>query len=461
MDFKTKYLKYKLKYLNLKYLHGGMFSTPDGTPDGTPLTTPRETLPEVYGKIPLHNQLSEIFENESDIFVRFQEALNILRFNEYEKLNFLQFTIKDINKDMGTTIPKNIMDILESDVFTEAFPNTLVTEVPFQLPEDNNNDGFTKVSSKKNTTKKKTDNKELKQKRKAGMEALKTTFDRESFHLLLMDRDSGELDKKIGHPGDGLYPLHDYQYLEKLSMSDVFQKAFSTDEYLDIFKKFYKISLQSYLNYSNKSITAMIQYKINNDKIEKENKSIYQKIISVLDKITYEVDITDEDNPWELRIYYLKDTPDVIVEPLILFFDERDKENPYKDKLNITNLGIKKNAKNFFEKQELLLPEHISSQTEISDIIEKLIKLVITAFLKSFGDESYCYMILLFYCMSHNFTTEENKIKILCTTHDSYLEDLLLKFCKPLTLLNENIQLTLGLKKEGRYTLNHFNEYFD
>jgi hypothetical protein len=63
--------------------------------------------------------------------------------------------------------------------------------------------------------------------------------------------------------------------------------------------------------------------------------------------------------------------------------------------------------------------------------------------------------------MSHNFTTEENKIKILCTTHDRYLEDLLLKFCKPLTLLNENIQLTLGLKNKDNYKLNHFNEYSD
>ena len=452
MDYKTKYLKYKLKYLTAKKLYGGMDFGAGSDEESFSSETPEKNVPDAPQKqAEITKQLDDIFKTEEDIFERFKKALQILRFNEYNKRAFLQYTLEDIDKDMNhiEEIKNLVSELKTEELFGLPFQRSLVPQVVYEGEE-----GFTTVEARKKDTKPSS-----KQTRKHNMQELLEAAKRMGFDIMLNDRDSGELDNSIGHPGDGLYPLYNNEYLQKLSETDLFIQRLGADEtaYLNFFKQFYEESLSAYLNYSNKSIIAELRDKLSKGEIKDIDGIDYRSIINYLDKITYEVDVNleHEENPWEIKMYYNQDAVDSAAD------DGKDipEVEPFHT-VNVTEKGIKQKAIDYFKSKKpedsINLPKFVKDKAEkISNKVEQFIRLIISAFLKSYGDESYCYMVLLFYSMFYNIATEEKEVKIFVSTHDKNLQNQLQLFCHPLSLLNKNIKFSLALRNK-EYEMSHY-----
>ena len=344
-------------------------------------------------------------------------------------------------------IQELISALKTEELFSLPFQRSLVPQVAFEDEE-----GFTTVGARNNDKKQSS-----KQTRKHNMEELLEAAKRMGFDIILNDRDSGELDNSIGHPGDGLYPLYNNEYLQKLSETDLFIQRLGETEYLNFFKQFYEESLSAYLNYSNQSIIAELRDKLSKGEIKHIDGIDYSSIINYLDKITYEVDVNLEhqENPWEIKMYYNQDAVDSAAD------DGKDIPEviPFHT-VNVTEKGIKQKAIDYFKSKKpedsINLPKFVKDKPEkISNKVEQFIRLIISAFLKSYGDESYCYMVLLFYCMFYNIATEEKEVKIFVSTHDKNLQKQLQLFCHPLSLLNKNIKFSLALRNE-KYEISHY-----
>lgn len=447
MDYKTKYLKYKLKYLTAKKLYGGMDPGPESDEESFPPETPEKKVPYAPRKISDEEKLKIIFDSKKiDIFERFKEALKTLRLNEYNQKNFLYFTLQDIEKDMGGY--KEITNLISKLKFDKDYSPPFEGSLPervYAISDKQTESEFTEVTRKKSKKEK-----SKKESRKKTLNKLQEAADRMGFDILLMDRDSGEKDNSIGNPGDGLYGLRDNEYLRNLSETDLFTEILNEENYLIFFKQFYEISLSDYLNYCNKTIAAMLKDKIIDGKI------LGSSISDYLYKIRYEVNINLEKNLWEVKMYYNEDAVSAAAD------DGKDIPNvePF-DTVNITEQGTKQKAKDYFENQNpedrINLPRIAKNKGYISIIVEKFIRLIISVFLKSYGDESYCHMILLFYSIFYDIATEEKKVKIFVSTHDNNLQNQLKLFCKPLISLNKYIKLSLALKTSKDYEINDYD----
>ena len=95
--------------------------------------TPEEKIPDAPQKqAEITKQLDNIFKTKKDIFERFKKALQILRFNEYNKRAFLKYTLEDIGKDMKNPQIQELISALKTEeLFSLPFQRSLVPQVGF------------------------------------------------------------------------------------------------------------------------------------------------------------------------------------------------------------------------------------------------------------------------------------------------------------------------------------------